>query len=194
MRGPMKRFVLLDRDGTINVERNYLSEAREVELLPGSAAGLRRMRAAGLGLAVVTNQSGLARGYFSLEGLKRIHGRLNELLVAEGTHLDGIYFCPHLPDDECSCRKPRPGLVEQAAEDLGFVPEASYVVGDKICDVDLGRAVGATTILVRTGYGAKQELSEELKADYVADDLSHAAVIIEDLLERERTEAAHVEE
>jgi D-glycero-D-manno-heptose 1,7-bisphosphate phosphatase len=174
-----KPFVLLDRDGTMIVERHYLADPRQVELLPGAAAGLRRLCQLGYGLVVVTNQSGLARGYFDEVRLAQIHTRMQDLLRAENVHLDGIYVCPHLPEGGCGCRKPRPGLVRSAAVELGFDPRASIVVGDKACDVELGHAVGATSVLVRTGYGQQTELQTELgvRADYVVDGLVEVAAL-----------------
>jgi D-glycero-D-manno-heptose 1,7-bisphosphate phosphatase len=150
-----RRFVLLDRDGTINAERNYLSSPGQLSLLPGAAAGLRALRGLGLGLVVVTNQSGVARGYFDEGQLTSIHERLHELLGAAGVELDGIYYCPHAPDDGCACRKPREGLALSAARELGFRPEECFVIGDKACDIELGNRLGATTVLVRTGHGEK---------------------------------------
>lgn len=178
-----KRFVLLDRDGTINAERHYLSEPEQIELLPNAARGMAEMARLGLGLAIVTNQSGLARGYFNAATLDRIHDRLRRLLhEATGVALDGIYCCPHLPDHDCRCRKPLPGLIEMAAAELGFKPAQAFVVGDKPCDIDLGRNVRAATFLVRTGYGAKYAEDAELRPDYVVDDLWHAAQVIGGLL------------
>lgn len=176
-----RRFVLLDRDGTLIHEREYLADPNGVELLPGAAAGLRRMAALGLGLAVVTNQSGIARGYFDLDCLARIHHRMSDLLAEQGVSLDGIFFCPHAPADHCTCRKPLTGLVEQAAAALNFRPSDSFVIGDKPCDVDLGLNVGAATILVDTGYGAQLAPSERAKARYNAANLEAAAEIIERL-------------
>ena len=115
-----RRFVLLDRDGTLIVERNYLSDPDQVELIPGAAAGLRRLAARGLGLVLVTNQSGIGRGFFDAARLAEIHERLTALLRAERVELDGIYVCPHHPDQACDCRKPRPALVLRAAAELGF--------------------------------------------------------------------------
>lgn len=172
-----KRFVLIDRDGTLNVEKNYLSDPAELELIPGAGAALKRLRDAGFGIAVVTNQSGIARGYFDLDRLAQIHARLGELLAAEGALVDGIYLCPHGPDDDCACRKPLPGMIEQAAAEHGFDPARAVVIGDKEADVELGRGVGATTILVRTGYGRKTE-AKGSRADHVADDLPAAVDII----------------
>src|SRR5262249_8146496 len=112
---PARRFVLIDRDGTINVERNYIADPALLQLYPHTAAGLRELRAGGVGLAVVTNQSGIARGKITPAQLEQVHARLRELLAAEGVKLDGIYVCPHGPDDGCDCRKPLPGMVIRAA-------------------------------------------------------------------------------
>jgi D-glycero-D-manno-heptose 1,7-bisphosphate phosphatase len=169
------RFAALDRDGTLIVERHYLADPAGVELLPGAAEGLRQLRALGLGLVVVTNQSGIGRGYLDLARLEQIHARLVELLAAEGVTLDGIYACPHVPADDCSCRKPRPGLLHQAAAALGFPAHQCVVIGDKECEIELGRSVGAATVLVRTGYGAAVEAAGRVQADAVVDDLIGAA-------------------
>jgi D-glycero-D-manno-heptose 1,7-bisphosphate phosphatase len=174
------RYILLDRDGTINYERQYLSHPDEVELLPQTGAGLRMLVEAGYGLVVLTNQSPIGRGMFSEERLAQIHRRLAELLQNEGVKLDGIYYCPHTPEDYCKCRKPLPGLVWQAARELGFEPQNCIVIGDKPCDIDLGRNIHARTILVRTGYGAKYE-KEGLISDYTVDDLVGAAEVIRQL-------------
>jgi D-glycero-D-manno-heptose 1,7-bisphosphate phosphatase len=170
-----RRFVALDRDGTINVECHYLSSPDQVELLPGAAAGLKALRDLGLGLVVVTNQSAVGRGYFDAARLNEIHDRLRELLRAEGVEIDGIYVCPHQPECACDCRKPLPGLLLQAAQEWGFEPARSLVIGDKPCDIELGQAVGATTILVRTGYGAEHEAAGTVRPDFVAADLIAAA-------------------
>jgi len=175
----MRRFVALDRDGTIIVERDYLSSPEQVELLPGAGAGLRAMRDLGLGLLIVTNQSAVGRGYFDLARLEEIHGRLRELLVAEGVELAGIYICPHTPEMACACRKPLPGLLLQASRELGFDPARALVIGDKPCDIALGQAVGAATILVRTGYGAEHETARSATPDHVADNLAAAAEFVQ---------------
>jgi D-glycero-D-manno-heptose 1,7-bisphosphate phosphatase len=176
-----RRFVLLDRDGTLIVERHYLARAEDVELLPGTLPGLRQMNDLGLGLALVTNQSGLKRGYFDQSALDAVHARLTRLLADGGVSLAGIYVCPHIPEDGCDCRKPEVGLVRRAAEELSFDPAASFVVGDKPCDIELGRRVGATTFLVRTGYGARYE-KEGLRADHVVEDIAEAARVIASLV------------
>lgn len=160
------------------MERHYLSDPDEVELLPGAAQGLRSMRGMGFGLVVVTNQSPIGRGMFGPDRLHLIHQRLVELLRQEKVKLDGIYFCPHTPEDECSCRKPRPGMIERAARELGFFPDNCFMIGDKQCDIEAGLRCGATPILVRTGYGAQVEASKQVVSCHIADDLVGASKII----------------
>jgi histidinol-phosphate phosphatase family protein len=179
-------MAVLDRDGTIIAEKVYLSDPRQVELLPGAAEGLRHLARLGLGLVVVTNQSGVGRGYFDLAAVQRVHQRMADLLAAEGVKLSGIYLCPHLPDDDCDCRKPRPGLVEQAAADLGFEPASAVVIGDKPCDVELGQRVGAVTVLVRTGYGAQHEAGGQVHPDHIVDNLAAAGRLVEQILQVRR--------
>ncbi|WP_142850509.1 D-glycero-beta-D-manno-heptose 1,7-bisphosphate 7-phosphatase [Telmatospirillum sp. J64-1] len=184
----MKRFALIDRDGTLNVEKHYLSDPAQLELIPGTGEALRRFRKLGMGIAVVTNQSGVARGYFDLETLAAIHRQMEDLLRAEGVTVDGIYVCPHGTKDGCDCRKPEPGLVRRAAAELAFDPSQAFVIGDKAADIALGRAVGATTILVRTGYGTETEKAGEAMPDFVLDDLLQASAMIERLLTQETME------
>jgi D-glycero-D-manno-heptose 1,7-bisphosphate phosphatase len=170
--------VLLDRDGAVIHDRHYLSEPDQVALLPGAASGLRRLRDLGFALVLVTNQSGVGRGYFGLESVRAVHNRLAELLSREGVLLDGVYFCPHAPEAGCDCRKPAPGLALQAQRELGLDLARSYVIGDKCCDVELGARAGAWSILVRTGHGVEHEPRCENMAVAVADDLDAAAGII----------------
>ena len=176
-----RRFVLLDRDGTVIEDKHYLHDPDEVELLPGAVAGLSRMRDLGFGLILVTNQSGVGRGYFTHDQVRAVNERLAGMLAEHGLEFDGIFYCPHEPEKECDCRKPAPGLVIQAAATLQFDPTESYMIGDKACDVGLGRAVGATTILVRTGKGAVEEPAclDAGLVDFVARDLVDAASFIE---------------
>jgi D-glycero-D-manno-heptose 1,7-bisphosphate phosphatase len=177
-----RRFVVLDRDGTIIVEKHYLSDPDAVELIRGAGAALRRLVGLGLGLVVVTNQSAVGRGHFDLDRLAEIHARLESILAGEGVRLAGIYACPHHPEEACACRKPRTALVERAARDLGFEPRRAFVVGDMASDVDLGRAVGATTVLVRTGHGTREAEAGSARPDHVVADLAEAAALIERLL------------
>ena len=167
--------MLLDRDGTIIVNKHYQKDPNQTELTPNAAEGLRLLRDAGFGLAVVTNQSGIGRGYLTRSDLASVNRRMIQLLGGKDDFFAGIYYCPHVEADNCRCRKPRPGLAELAAFDLGFSMPESYVVGDREADVELGNSVGATTILVRTGYGAKMEEDGACTPDYVADDLLDAA-------------------
>lgn len=178
-----RRYVLLDRDGTIMADRHYLSDPAGVELLPGAVEGLRAMRRLGLGLLMVSNQSGLGRGYFNEQDLWAVHQRLRRLLADQGVGLDGSYYCPHTPEEACACRKPAPGLIQQAAQEHGFDPGQCFVIGDKACDVGLGLGVGAVSILVRTGHGRQHEAAAGPRPHYVVDDLLEAARLIADLLE-----------
>jgi D-glycero-D-manno-heptose 1,7-bisphosphate phosphatase len=172
----MRRFALIDRDGTLVVEKNYLSNPDQLELIPGAAEALKRLQQAGWGLCLITNQSGIARGYFDMVRLESVHGRLAEMLARFGVVLDGIYVCPHAPEQHCDCRKPMPGLILQAAAAHGFNPRAAWVIGDKDVDIGAARAAGARSILVRTGYG--RQFESAVDADGIADDLAQAAGVI----------------
>jgi D-glycero-D-manno-heptose 1,7-bisphosphate phosphatase len=177
------RFVLLDRDGTINEEVDHLDQPDQVALIPGAAAALRDLRSAGLGLVVLTNQANVGRGLLSPDRLEEIHARLAALLSDEGVRLDGLYVCPHAPEDGCDCRKPRAGLALRAAMDHGFRPDDAFVVGDHAADMGLGRAIGAVTILVRTGHGEDElETGAGGQADHVVADLREAAGVILDIV------------
>lgn len=173
-----RRFVLLDRDGTVIVERNYLASPDGVELLPNALDGLRRLTLLGVGLVIVSNQSGLRRGYFDRPALDAIHERLRFLLAQGGVSLAGIYVCPHREEDACACRKPKPGLARQAAAELGFSLSDAFVVGDKACDIDLGRAIGAPSLLVHTGYGSQMPPEVQARATFQVADLMAAAEVI----------------
>ena len=174
-----RRFVLLDRDGTINEERHHLLEPEDVVLIPGSAAAIARLRdELGTGVVIVTNQAAVGRGTLTEERLDEIHARLAALLAAEGASVDAIEVCPHRPEDGCDCRKPAPGMARRAAARFGFDPTESVVVGDHAKDMAMGRSIGATTILVRTGHGGAEEAAAAPLADHVADDLAAAVAII----------------
>jgi D-glycero-D-manno-heptose 1,7-bisphosphate phosphatase len=174
----LRRYILLDRDGTLNVEKSYLSNPSAIELLPGAVEGLKLLQSRGFGTAIVTNQSGIGRGYFDTSQLATINRRLRDLLLQEGITIDGVYFCPHSPDEKCFCRKPQPGLVYQAAAELHFDPCESFVIGDKCCDIEMGRRVGATTVLlVGTGDGTRDGV-EVARPDFVTRDLAETAALI----------------
>ena len=169
------RAVVLDRDGTIIVEKNYLHEPDEVELLPGAVEGLKLLQQNGFRLLVATNQAGIGRGYYSLDDMHAVNKRLEDLLHAEGVVLDTIYYCPHAPAEECACRKPEPGMLRQAAFEYGISLSDSFVVGDKDCDIMLGVNANMRTVLVRTGYGRKTEKTGASRPCFVADFLYDAA-------------------
>jgi histidinol-phosphate phosphatase family protein len=170
-----RRWVLLDRDGTILVYREHLKDPNAVELIPGAPQALRALRELGLGIAVVTNQSVIGRGWIDQEGLSRIHQRMMDRLESEGARLDAILVCPHRPDEGCACRKPETGLVTRLARDFPIFPPASFVVGDDAKDIELGRRIGATTVLVRTGLGRVTEAEATRAPDIVANDLLEAS-------------------
>ena len=155
----MTRAVFLDRDGTMIEERGYLDRLDLIAPFPGTAAAVARLRAAGFLVVVVTNQAGVARGFFDEAFVRSAHAHLDALLGPAGSP-DAYYYCPHHPDGvvpgytrACRCRKPAPGMIEQAAADLGIDVARSFVVGDKWLDVGLANQAGARGILVRTGYG-----------------------------------------
>jgi D-glycero-D-manno-heptose 1,7-bisphosphate phosphatase len=172
-----KRFVILDRDGTIIIEKNYLSNPEHVKLIPGAANALKEIKKLGFGLLVITNQSGVGRKYFDLDTLSKIHKRLIDLLLEEGVVLDDIYFCPHIPEDDCLCRKPKIELIKQAMKEHKFDSKSCFVVGDNKGDIEMGKKIGSITILVRTGYGKKIE-SEGIGVDFVVDSLKDIVQII----------------
>ncbi len=172
-----RRAIFLDRDGTVIAERDYLSDPAGLELLPGATSALASLRQLGFRLVLITNQSGIGRGLFNESRLEQIHDRLREVLGNDDVALDAIYYCPHLPDAQCDCRKPHSGLVMRAVEDLNIDPHLSFVVGDKACDIELGKRVGATTILVRTGYG-NAALSAGIKADFTVENILAVPAVI----------------
>jgi D-glycero-D-manno-heptose 1,7-bisphosphate phosphatase len=169
----LRRAVFLDRDGTLIREREYLADPAGVELLPGVPEALRRLRAAGYLLVVVTNQSGIARGLYSLEDYHAVAKRLDEVLKGEGALPDDTRFCPHHPEftGSCDCRKPSPGMYRDAAQELGIDLAASIYVGDRIKDVLPGLELGGKGYLVRTGYGKEEESG-----------LPHGACVVDTLL------------
>ncbi|MGD9637670.1 MAG: D-glycero-alpha-D-manno-heptose-1,7-bisphosphate 7-phosphatase [Alphaproteobacteria bacterium] len=171
-----KKYIILDRDGTIIHDKDYLSRPSEVELLPNAVKGLRQFQRLGYGLIMITNQSGVARGYFTEETVKAVNDELLKQLKAEGVTFDGVYYCPHGPDDNCSCRKPNIGLAKEAAKVFNFKMDKCIVIGDKASDVEMGKNMKALTILVRTGKGIEEEA--KCQPDMVADNLTAAARMI----------------
>lgn len=180
----MRPAIFLDRDGTVNEEREYIAHPDEVVLIPGSAEALREAQQAGYKIVIITNQSAIARGFITEEDLRKIHDRLTHILASSGVHIDGIYYCPHHPDfgvppyrTACACRKPMPGMILQAAADHAIDLSRSFMIGDRIIDLQTGIGAGTTAILVRTGYGSTDERNlhrSSVAGTYVADDLSRA--------------------
>ncbi len=164
-------LLVVDRDGTLIDERHYLADPAGVQLLPGVVDGLRAFVARGYQIAVVTNQSGIGRGYFDEQALASVHDELRRQLGAHGVEIQGIWHCPHHPAAGCACRKPEPQLLEQALQQLGFAREQCLVVGDKACDIELGARLGVRTALVRTGYGIGTERDGLCAPDLVVDSL-----------------------
>jgi D-glycero-D-manno-heptose 1,7-bisphosphate phosphatase len=179
----MKRpAAFIDRDGVINIERGYVHKEADFELLPGVFDGLRRLQSAGYALIVVTNQAGIAKGYFSESDFDRLTAHMLDKLSVEGIRIEKVYHCPHHPRAtradlrcNCTCRKPGPGMLLQAAFDLGLDLARSVLVGDKSSDIEAGRAAGlASCVLVRSGHPFS--LADQALADACADDLAAAAI------------------
>jgi D-glycero-D-manno-heptose 1,7-bisphosphate phosphatase len=172
--------VFLDRDGTINREVHHLSDPEQLELLPGAGEGLRELCQAGRRLIIISNQSPIGRGMFTEDRLREIHARLTEMLAAEGVQIAGWYWCPHAPWEGCSCRKPEPGMFLRARDEMGVILEKSWMVGDRLADLQAGRQAGTRTILVATGYGEAEHARPESAAcvDYFTPSLREAADVI----------------
>jgi len=170
--------VFLDRDGTICEEVGYLNHISRFRMYGGAAAAIAKLNRAGMPAVVVTNQSGVGRGYFPESLVEEVHKLMISELAAGGARLEAVYYCPHVGADECGCRKPKTGLLEQAARELRLELKKSFVVGDRGADVAMGHRAGCRSVLVRTGFG-EGELSWHApnwprQPDFVARDLSEA--------------------
>ena len=180
-----KPAVFLDRDGTINVEKDYLCKVDDFEFIPGAPEAIKRLNDAGFLVIVVTNQSGVARGYYRLADVDRLHAHIKDELSALGAAIDAFYVCPHHPTEglgefrrQCQCRKGAPGMLLQAARDHDIDLSQSFVVGDKLADVEAGESAGCSTIMVQTGYGIKE--SEKLSSGRtsICKDIAAAVTLI----------------
>lgn len=173
------KAVLIDRDGVINQNRpDHVKSWGEFVFLPGAVEAMVELTRHGLRTVILTNQAAINRGITGRETVEDIHERMVTALEAAGARVDGVFYCPHRPEERCSCRKPLPGLLLQAAEKLGIDLSQSYLVGDAVSDIAAGRAAGCRTILVMTGRGARQFLSLGARRQgryWIARDLSHAA-------------------
>ncbi len=166
------RAVFVDRDGTLIREVGYLTRVEQIEILPRVPEAIKSLRAQGLKIAVITNQSAVGRGLLTVEGLELIHREMEELLARAGACLDGIYYCPHHPTEgkgsyrvSCACRKPNTGLVEKAAGELDLDVSGSYVVGDQAIDMDLATRIGARGVWIRSD--ASGHVSQKKRAGYI---------------------------
>ncbi len=158
-----RRAVFLDRDGTINVEKQYLHRAEEFVFISGAPQAIRLLKEAGFLVIIVTNQSGVGRGYYDEAAVHRLHRYMDGELARHGAAVDGYYLCPHHPlhgvgdyRRECCCRKPLPGMLLEAAQDFAIDLASSYMIGDKLVDVEAGLAAGCRPLMVRTGYGENE--------------------------------------
>lgn len=154
------KLIILDRDGVINEDSDdYVKSVDEWIPIPGSIEAIASLSKAGYTIAVATNQSGIGRGLFDLDELEKMHQKLNQLVLDAGGDIAGIFYCPHVPDDKCNCRKPRPGLVDAIAYELQMPVSGSYIVGDTRRDLEAGFVRGCVPILVKSGKGSRTALS-----------------------------------
>jgi len=181
-----RRAIFLDRDGTINVEIDFIHRVEDLQLLPNAAAGLQRMVALGFQLYLTTNQSGIGRGYFTEADMNHFNAALCAQLAPYGIGFEGIYFCPFHPtkgigryEQDSPMRKPKPGMILEAAAEHAIDLAASFAIGDRNSDVAAGHAAGCRTILVRTGHAGGDKMDHVVPPDFVADDLLDAAPFIE---------------
>jgi D-glycero-D-manno-heptose 1,7-bisphosphate phosphatase len=167
------RAVFMDRDGTLIEDAEYLADPEGVKIIPGAPEALVGLRERGFALVVVSNQSGIGRGLITPEDAAAVHERFAAALADHGVSLDAARYCPHTPADRCACRKPLPGLIHEAAREVGVEPAASFMVGDRSSDVEAGRAAGCRTILV----GTAADLCSP--ADFTARDWSDVLAIVD---------------
>jgi D-glycero-D-manno-heptose 1,7-bisphosphate phosphatase len=183
----INRAVFLDRDGTINVEQEFLHRPEEFRFIPGAVQAIRLLNEAGFRVIVVSNQSGIARGYFDEAAVIRLHRYMDSELTRSGASIDAYYFCPHHPDysndddgKKCGCRKPLPGMLLKASADFSLDLPASFIIGDKLADVQAGLNAGCRAILVRTGYGAWEESRVPADVPVYDDLLTAVRAIVEE--------------
>jgi D-glycero-D-manno-heptose 1,7-bisphosphate phosphatase len=171
-------LVLLDRDGVVNEDSaDFVKTPDEWRPIEGSLDAIARLNLAGFSVAVCTNQSGIARGRFDRQALDAIHAKMCRAIAARGGALAGIYVCPHGPDDDCECRKPRAGLLRRALAELGVDARSTHYVGDSMRDMEAALSAGCTPVLVRTGNGSASEAAARaLGVQLVFDDLAHASI------------------
>lgn len=174
----MRKAIFLDRDGTINIDFGYVYKISDLKFLPRAVQALQILQSLGFLLIIVTNQSGIARGYYNRADYKKITDYLLDVLKQGGVKIGAVYMCPHNEKDECECRKPKIRLYQKAIKKFNIDPEKSYVIGDKTEDIKAGRDLGAHTILVKTGKGGKDK-KYKVKPSYIAKNLYEAALWIQ---------------
>ena len=178
--------VFIDRDGTLNVEKNYLHKWQDWEWIPGAVDAIKRLNAAGYLVIVSSNQAGIARGYYTEADVLTLHQHVDDDLKGQGGRIDAYYYCPHHPEHgevrDCECRKPEPGMLLQAAREHDIDLLHSFMIGDKASDIEAGLAVGATPILVLTGYGEK-EREDVPPGTFTARDIGRACdwILVEEI-------------
>ncbi|MFC1992233.1 D-glycero-beta-D-manno-heptose 1,7-bisphosphate 7-phosphatase [Chloroflexota bacterium] len=181
----MNKAVLIDRDDTINRDVPYCSHPEDFDLLPGVAEGIRLLNEHGFKVVVITNQSGIARGYFTHEMLVEIHNKMCSELARYGAHIDAIYYCPHHPESHCSCRKPKLAMPLRAAQELSLDLSHSYVIGDSSMDIQMGKGVSSKTILVSESIEVERGKERNQKPDFVAHTVHDASRWILDQIRAE---------
>ncbi len=164
----MNKAVFLDRDGTMTKDVPYCSCPEDLELLPLVGEGIRLLNDSGFEVIIITNQSGIARGYFTEEMLGKIHQKMRNDLLKYGAHITAIYHCPHLPNEGCECRKPKPGLVLRAAKDYHIELSKSFLIGDQLYDIEAGYLAGCKTALISTSGIWEAAEGHTIKPDFIA--------------------------
>jgi len=183
--------VFLDRDGTINAEVDYLKSVKDLRLIKNTAKAIQILNQNQIKVIIVTNQSGISRGLFSIDDLENVHNELKKRLRRNRAYIDAIYYCPHHPDEECSCRKPKNEMFKLAAKDFDLKLNKCYIIGDKLTDIKAAHNISATGILVRTGYGKLEQnkLGEAgVMPEHIAENLYEAVKWIIKNLNREKNE------
>ncbi len=182
-----KRAAFLDRDGTVNIDPGYIGNPDDMELFPHVGEAIKKLKDNGFLVFIVSNQSGIGRGYFTVDDLGKVHERFLSLLSESGASnftgeiIDKIYYCPHKPDEGCSCRKPAAGLIDRACKDFDIDLENSFVIGDRNKDLEMAENAGIKSVLVKTGYGEKESGDLTAPCNYIAEDLKDAVEwILED--------------
>lgn len=168
------KAVFVDRDDTINRDVPYCRRPEDFKLLLTVGAGIALLNREGFKVVVITNQSGIGRGYFTEEALAKIHEKMAADLADCGAHIDAVYYCPHHPDENCECRKPKPKLALQAIKDLKIDPGQSFVIGDRLMDVELARNIGSKSVMVPSAPGKKELQDCGVSPDYVCPDFESA--------------------